>query len=136
MGFLSRLFIPRGVRRAMHPARTVKRAATPKVFKKARRSMHPVSNAAYAFERSLNTNKGRGRKQHRSTDTAHVRCTTGRPKRRPAAAEAEPAYTGQGRPRLAAARKLRGEAPYASPPVMSPGPHLAGCSVVMASAGN
>jgi hypothetical protein len=88
MGFLSRLFIPRGVRRAIHPARTVQRAATPKVFKKARRSMHPVSNAAYAFERSLNTNKGRGRKQtqvyrhgacpvHHRTPEAATRCRRG-----------------------------------------------------------
>ncbi len=28
MGFLSRLLVPRGVRRAMHPVRAVKRAAT------------------------------------------------------------------------------------------------------------
>jgi hypothetical protein len=35
MGFLSRLLVPRGVRRAVHPVRTVKRAATPKVVKKA-----------------------------------------------------------------------------------------------------
>lgn len=60
MGFLSRLLVPRGVRRAMHPARTVKRAITPKVVKKARRAMHPVSNATYAFERSLTT-KNRSR---------------------------------------------------------------------------
>jgi len=37
MGFLPRLLVPRGVRRAMHPVRTVKRAATPKVVKKAGR---------------------------------------------------------------------------------------------------
>jgi len=55
VGFLSRLLVPRGVRRAMHPARTVKRAITPKAVKKARRAMHPVSNATYAFERSLAT---------------------------------------------------------------------------------
>jgi hypothetical protein len=34
MGFLSRLLVPRGVRRATHPVRTVKRAATPKVVKR------------------------------------------------------------------------------------------------------
>ena len=33
MGFLSRLFIPRSVRRAMHPGRAVKRAVTPKAVK-------------------------------------------------------------------------------------------------------
>jgi hypothetical protein len=57
MGFFSRLLVPRGVRRAMHPARTVKRAITPKPIKRARRAMHPVSNAIYAVERSLNTNR-------------------------------------------------------------------------------
>ncbi len=55
MGFLSRLFIPRGVRRVMHPGRAVKRAVTPKAVKRARRAMHPVSNAVYGVERSLNT---------------------------------------------------------------------------------
>jgi hypothetical protein len=57
MGFLSRLFIPRGVRRAMHPVRTVKRAATPKSIKRARRALHPIDNAVYSFERSLNTKR-------------------------------------------------------------------------------
>ena len=47
MGFLSRLFIPRSVRRAAHPGRAVKRAITPKAVKRARRTMHPVSNAVY-----------------------------------------------------------------------------------------
>lgn len=55
MGFLSRMFVPRGVRRAMHPGRAVKRAVTPKAVKKARRAMHPLSNAAYGITRSLNT---------------------------------------------------------------------------------
>ena len=32
----------RRVRRAVHPVRTVKRAASPKVVKKATRAMHPV----------------------------------------------------------------------------------------------
>jgi len=44
MGFLSRLLVPRSVRRAMHPVRTMKRAATPKLLKKARRALHPVDN--------------------------------------------------------------------------------------------
>lgn len=55
MGFLSRLFVPRGIRRAMHPVRSVKRAVTPKAIKKARRAVHPLDNAAYAVTRSLNT---------------------------------------------------------------------------------
>ena len=59
MGFLSRLFLPRGVRRAMHPGRAVKRALTPKTVKRARRSLHPVSNASYSVQRSLNTKKRR-----------------------------------------------------------------------------
>jgi hypothetical protein len=57
MGFLSRLLIPRGVRRALHPARSVKRAITPKSIKRARRALHPVDNAAYALQRSLTTKK-------------------------------------------------------------------------------
>jgi hypothetical protein len=57
MGFLSRLFVPRSVRRAMHPGRAVKRAVTPKAVKRARRAMHPVSNTIYDVERSLNTKR-------------------------------------------------------------------------------
>jgi hypothetical protein len=57
MGFLSRLLIPRSVRRAAHPGRAVKRAVMPRSVKRARRAMHPVSNAVYGFERSLNTKK-------------------------------------------------------------------------------
>ena len=41
MGFLSRLLIPRGVRRVAHPGRAVKRAVTPKSVKRARRALHP-----------------------------------------------------------------------------------------------
>ena len=59
LGFFSRMFVPRGLRRAMHPARTVKRAITPKPIKQLRRAMHPVDNAAYAFERSLTTKRTR-----------------------------------------------------------------------------
>jgi len=55
MGFISRLLVPRGVRRAAHPVRTVKRAAAPKSIKRARRSLHPVSNAGYSVTRKLNT---------------------------------------------------------------------------------
>lgn len=67
MGFLSRLFVPRGVRRAVHPVRTVKRAATPKAVKKVTRAMHPLDNAVYGVERSVATSlrSGRKRKQRR-----------------------------------------------------------------------
>jgi len=57
MGFLTRLFVPRGIRRVMHPVRAVKRAATPKAIKRARRAAHPLDNAAYALTRSLNTKR-------------------------------------------------------------------------------
>lgn len=55
MGFLSRMLVPRSVRRAVHPARTLKSAATPRVVKRARRALNPIDTAAYEFERSLNT---------------------------------------------------------------------------------
>ncbi len=55
MGFLSRMLIPRRVRRAAHPVRTVRRKVTPKVVKNARRAMSPVDNAVYGVTRSLNT---------------------------------------------------------------------------------
>jgi len=55
MGFLTRMFVPRSVRRAAHPVRTVKRAATPKTVKKLQRAAHPLDSAVYGIERSLNT---------------------------------------------------------------------------------
>jgi hypothetical protein len=81
MGFLSRLLIPRTVRRAAHPVRTAKRTVTPKSIKRARRALHPVSNAGYAITRSLNTKRRRRGRQpvyrhgtysvrHRSAETA------------------------------------------------------------------
>lgn len=72
MGLLSRMFVPRGVRRAMHPARTVKRAVTPRSVKRARRALHPVSNATYGVTRSLNTKK---RRRSRSPVFHHGTCT-------------------------------------------------------------
>ena len=63
MGFLSRLLVPRSVRRAAHPVRTVKRAATPEVVKKATRVMHPIDNAVYGVERSVATSLRSGRKR-------------------------------------------------------------------------
>ena len=59
MGMLTRMLIPRSVRRAAHPARAVKRAVTPRPVKRARRAMHPVSNAKYSVERWLNTRRRR-----------------------------------------------------------------------------
>ena len=55
VGFFSRLFIPRSVRRAVHPGCAVKRAVTPKVVKRASRAMHPIDNAAYSVQRSVAT---------------------------------------------------------------------------------
>jgi hypothetical protein len=62
VGFLSRLFVPRSVRRAAHPVRAVKRAATPKAVKKATRAVHPLDNAKYGVERSVATSLRSGRK--------------------------------------------------------------------------
>lgn len=55
VGFLSRLFIPRSIRRALHPTRAVRRTLTPKVVKKAQRALHPIDNAIYSVTRSLTT---------------------------------------------------------------------------------
>lgn len=63
VGFFSRLFIPRSVRRAVHPGRAVKRAVTPKVVKRASRAMHPIDNAAYSVQRSVATTIRSGRKR-------------------------------------------------------------------------
>lgn len=69
MGFFSRLLIPRGVRRAMHPGRAVKRAITPKPIKRARRALSPVDNMKYSLEPSLATSLrsgGRGKTRRKS----------------------------------------------------------------------
>ena len=55
MGFLSRMLVPRTVRRAVHPVGAVKRAVTPAPIKKARRALNPINNAVYGLERSLTT---------------------------------------------------------------------------------
>lgn len=82
MGILTRLLMPRSVRRAMHPTRTLKNALTPKSIKRARRALHPIDNAAYAVTRSLNTKRRRRKPayrhgtctvRHRSPETA-ARC--------------------------------------------------------------
>ena len=67
MGFFSRLLIPRGLRRALHPGRTVKRVMTPKVVKKGRRALHPVDNAVYTVERTITTTLRSGGKRRTST---------------------------------------------------------------------
>ena len=72
MGFLSRMFVPRGVRRAMHPVRTAKSAVTPKSVKRVRRAMHPIDNAVYGIERSLNTKR---RRTSRAPVYRHGTCT-------------------------------------------------------------
>ena len=79
MGFLSRLLMPRRIRRAAHPVRAVKRAATPKVVKKATRAMHPLDNVIYGAERSISTSlrsggKRRGRRKGRAPVYRHDNC--------------------------------------------------------------
>jgi hypothetical protein len=88
MGMLSRMLIPRSVRRATHPVRTVKRAVTPKPVKQIQRAMHPVSNAKYSLERALTTAPRVRSKQpsfthagctvHHRTAEAAAKCRTGR----------------------------------------------------------
>ena len=63
LGFLSRLLVPRSVHRAAHPVRAVRRAATPKVVRKATRATHPLDNAVYGIERSVSTSLRSGRKR-------------------------------------------------------------------------
>jgi hypothetical protein len=76
VGFLSRLLIPRGVRRATHPVRTVKRAVTPKPVKKVQRAMHPIDNAIYSVERSVSTSIRNGVRGSSGGSTA-ARATPG-----------------------------------------------------------
>jgi hypothetical protein len=84
MGFLSRMLVSRGVRRALHPGRAVKRAVTPKAVKQTRRALHPVDNAVYSVTRALNTkprrrstapvyNHGSCPVNHRSPEAAKCR---------------------------------------------------------------
>jgi hypothetical protein len=66
----------------MHPGRAVKRAVTPKPIKQIRRAMHPIDNAVYGVQRSLNT-----KRTHRSKNPVyrHGTCTVNH--RTPEAAE-------------------------------------------------
>ncbi len=59
MGFLTRMLIPRSVRKAAHPVRTARRAATPKAVRQLQHAAHPISNVAYGAERALNTKRCR-----------------------------------------------------------------------------
>lgn len=75
MGFFSRLFVPRSVRRAMHPGRAVKRAVTPKVVKRATRALHPIDNAVYSMERSAATAiRSGGKRKARAPVFRHGNC--------------------------------------------------------------
>ena len=77
VGFLSRLIIPRSVRRAVHPVRAIKRELTPRPIKNARRALSPIDNALYGIERSIFTKSGRGSSSnsekyfHEGCDVAH-----------------------------------------------------------------
>ena len=70
MGFFTRMLVPRKVRRAVHPVRAVKRAATPKPIKRAQRALHPIDNAVYSLERALTT---KPRNHRRCTGTSGTR---------------------------------------------------------------
>jgi hypothetical protein len=50
MGVLTRLLVPRSVRRAAHPVRTARRAVTPKPIKKIKRSVYVATNPLGALE--------------------------------------------------------------------------------------
>ncbi len=95
MGFLFRLLEPRGVRRPMHPVRTVKGAATPEAVKQARRVLHPVDNIAYSAERQVITSLRSGAvgvgvtAAPRYTGTAVARSRTAVPRQPPSVAIAD-----------------------------------------------
>lgn len=75
MGFLSRLLIPRSVRRAAHPVRAVKRKVTPKPIKQVRRALSPIDNAKYAVERSVATSiRSRSRSKGKAPVYRHGAC--------------------------------------------------------------
>lgn len=54
----------------MHPVRAVKRAVTPKPIKEAQRALHPIDNAIYSLERSLNS---KPRASRRSASSAKAK---------------------------------------------------------------
>jgi hypothetical protein len=56
----------------VHPVRSVKRAVTPTVVKRARRALSPVDHAVYIVERKLNH---KPRRRTRATSYTHPNCT-------------------------------------------------------------
>jgi hypothetical protein len=80
MGFFSRLLVPRGVRRAVYPMLTVKRAVTAKPVKRERRALHPVSNASAPVTSTTTDAADAG-----ATGTSGWRAARRRPARRPGA---------------------------------------------------
>jgi hypothetical protein len=74
MGFLSRLLVPRGVRRAMHPVRTAKSAVTPRSVKQIRRALSPVDATKYNLERSIATSLRGSRSRRRAPVYKHANC--------------------------------------------------------------
>lgn len=75
MGFFTRLFFPRSLRRAIHPVRGMKRAVTPRSVRRARRAMHPLDNAAYGLGRALTPSRKRKRTGGRSRVYTHGACS-------------------------------------------------------------
>jgi hypothetical protein len=49
MGFFSRLPVPRGMRRATHPAQAVTQAATPEAVEVANGALHPVGSDGHSM---------------------------------------------------------------------------------------
>lgn len=74
MGFLSRRLIPREVRRAIHPVRSIKRELTPRAVKSVRRVAHPIDNALYGIERKIFTNRARGNGGSEKLSYSHSGC--------------------------------------------------------------
>lgn len=72
MGFISRMLVPRGIRRAVHPVRTTKSALTPKSIKQLRRAASPFDSMRYDAERRLTT-----KRRSRARTFAHGRCPVG-----------------------------------------------------------
>ena len=77
MGFIGRRVVPRSVRRAANPIRTLKRELTPKTIKSVRRNFSPIDNALYGVERKIFTKKRTGATSksmtysHEGCDVAH-----------------------------------------------------------------
>ena len=77
VGFIARRVVPRSVRRAAHPVRTLKRELTPNTIKTVRRNLSPIDNALYGVERKIFTKKSNGATSksltysHEGCDVAH-----------------------------------------------------------------